>query len=61
MWATGVVMHLMLTGRLPFRGVDEKSLYKKIQSGNYGEVIRSDGDKISTEAKGLMRKLMSVQ
>lgn len=34
-WSAGVVMYTLLTGILPFKGADEKSLYRKIQSGVY--------------------------
>jgi serine/threonine protein kinase len=29
-WSAGVVMYALLTGFLPFKGADEKSLYRKI-------------------------------
>lgn len=34
-WATGVVMYAVLTGALPFKASDKKTLFRKIQTGVY--------------------------
>ena len=34
-WAAGIVLFTMLFGHQPFRAVNEKELFKKIQKGNY--------------------------
>jgi serine/threonine protein kinase len=34
-WACGVILHLMLTGSLPFKSHNEKDLFRKIQKGTY--------------------------
>ena len=35
MWALGVLLYVMLTGVLPFRGSTEKELFDKIQKGKF--------------------------
>ena len=32
-WAAGVSLYIILTGYLPFKGKDEKDLFRKIQKG----------------------------
>ena len=46
-WASGILFYTMLFGRFPFKGKDNKELYKKIAKGVYQfpDVI------ISVEAK----------
>ena len=34
-WALGVLLYVMLWGKFPFRGINERDLYKKISSGRY--------------------------
>lgn len=35
MWSCGVLLYVMLCGSYPFRGLDEKELYRKIRGGKY--------------------------
>jgi len=32
-WALGILLFKMVTGAFPFRGADDKELYRKINSG----------------------------
>ena len=44
-WALGVLLYVMLWGKFPFRGINEKDLYKKISNGWYtwpSDIIVSD-------------------
>ena len=34
-WALGVVLYVMLTGRFPFKAKNEKELFSRIVVGNY--------------------------
>ena len=57
-WATGVVMYTILTGYLPFKGKDEKDLYRKILKGNYSTPLNKHGVPLSLEARTLLRQLL---
>lgn len=35
MWSCGILLYVMLCGSYPFRGMDEKELYRKIRIGKY--------------------------
>ena len=36
-WAIGVVMYKLLSGSFPFKGLNDKILYRKICRGEYSE------------------------
>jgi MAP/microtubule affinity-regulating kinase len=52
-WAAGVIMYYLIAGVLPFRGKNEKELFKKITSGVYE---KQGGEQQSN----LMEKLLNV-
>lgn len=37
-WACGVIMYYLLTGVLPFKGKNEKELFKKIGVGTFSKL-----------------------
>jgi len=37
-WATGVILYIILVGKLPFFGEFEADLFRKIQSGKYVQI-----------------------
>eukprot|EP00180_Rhodochaete_pulchella_P001754 Plantae.Rhodophyta-Rhodochaete_pulchella.ctg26249.p1 GENE.Plantae.Rhodophyta-Rhodochaete_pulchella.ctg26249~~Plantae.Rhodophyta-Rhodochaete_pulchella.ctg26249.p1 ORF type:complete len:105 (+),score=20.76 Plantae.Rhodophyta-Rhodochaete_pulchella.ctg26249:28-315(+) len=57
LWACGVVLHVLLSGRLPFLGTDIKALTAKIRQGNVS-LPDKDWKDISNEAKDLVTKLL---
>lgn len=59
-WALGVVMYVLLTGQLPFRGEEERGLFRKIQKGAYAVPQNEEGVKLSVEARDLLQSLLSV-
>jgi len=53
-WSIGVLMYLLLTGRLPFDGASDEEIVKKIKSGEFdlkGAHIKG----CSKEAKNLLK------
>ena len=60
MWACGVIMYSLLTGVLPFKCNDEKGLFRKIQKGHYPIPNDANGDKLSIEARDLLKSLLEL-
>ena len=54
-WSSGIILYLMLTGRLPFNELTNKKLYSKILNGKY--LIPKN---LSEEAKDLIRKILEI-
>ena len=55
-WALGVILFIVLTGKLPFFGEFEGDLFRKIQKAKYD--IPKD---VSNEAKNLLKKIFQVE
>lgn len=59
MWACGVLLYILLSGRLPFHADNDAQLFQLIMEGNL--VFKSPQfDSISKEAMDLIRKLLVV-
>lgn len=43
-WASGVILYIILVGKLPFFGEFEADLFRKIQSGKYTQIPAEIGD-----------------
>lgn len=54
-WACGVLLFTMFCGRFPFKGRDDRDLYRRIQKGNY-----SVPDHVPHGAQLLLSKLLEV-
>ena len=70
-WATGVILFVLLTGFVPFKSNNEKELYRKIQKGTYSynptssnpddkPREQSKAKQISPEAKELIKWMLTV-
>ena len=54
-WAMGVILYGMLTGKFPFQGSNENELYKNVSRGLYSVPIN-----ISSRAKKLISKMLAT-
>ena len=59
LWSCGVILYILLCGSPPFYGKNEKEIFKKIIEGNFTFRYKI-WNKISTEAKNLVLKLLQV-
>lgn len=58
MWSCGVIMYVLLSGRLPFKGSDEAATLQKVSTGKFVFPPEAFG-KVSKEAKELIRRLLT--
>ncbi|KAK4523374.1 hypothetical protein GAYE_PCTG52G1268 [Galdieria yellowstonensis] len=59
LWACGVILYIMLSGKMPFFGKNELECFKRVVRGQYSFPSRYWKD-ISKGAKDLTRKLLEV-
>jgi len=56
-WSCGVIMYILLTGKPPFAGSDDKEILEKVRMGVYSMDI-PEMQNVSKEAVALIRKLL---
>jgi len=54
-WSSGIILYCFVTGRLPFNEADVTQMFEDIKSINYGYL---DSDRVSPEARDLIRKML---
>jgi len=59
MWACGVILYIMISGKMPFFGRDEHQCLTRIASGQYAFPNR-EWKNVSEECKSLIRSLLQV-
>ena len=56
-WALGVILFILLTGKLPFFGEFEGDLFRKIQNAKYQFPSIKGETGLSSESKNIIRKI----
>ena len=59
-WSCGVIMYILLSGRPPFAGDNDKEIMDKVAIGKY-DLETSPFDKLSKSGKDLIRKLLVME
>ena len=54
-WALGILMYVLLHGNFPFKGIDDKDLFRKISKGKFDM-----NENLSKECKGLIHMILKV-
>lgn len=57
-WSVGVIMYILLSGKPPFDGKDDKAICESVKKGNFS-LKDSIWNGISTEAKELIRSMLT--
>ncbi len=57
LWSIGVIMYILLSGRPPFGGENDKEIFQKIINGSY-DLKEYPWDEMSSEAKDLISNLL---
>ena len=60
LWSCGVIMYILLSGRPPFGGDNDKEIMEKVIVGKY-DLESSPFDKLSNSGKDLIKKLLMIE
>src|SRR3569833_1330634 len=58
-WSCGVILYILLSGRPPFDGNDDREIVKNVKKGEYSLSI-PEFKSISEEAKDLIKKMLTL-
>lgn len=58
MWSIGVILYILLSGRPPFDGTDDKEIISNVRQGTYS-MTGGEWKHVSNEAKDLIKKLLN--
>lgn len=58
LWSIGVILYILLSGKPPFDGNDDKEIVTNVRMGVYS-ITGSDWKNISADAKDLIKKMLT--
>ena len=58
-WSSGVILYILLSGKMPFNGNSDLEIFEKIKSGKY-DLESFPFDSISSEAKNLIKLCLNL-
>lgn len=58
LWSIGVILYILLSGKPPFDGNDDKEIVNSVRIGTYS-LTSSEWKNISNEAKDLIKKMLT--
>lgn len=58
MWSLGVILYMMISGKPPFEGADDREIIRKVRAGKYS-MDCEEFDGISAECKDLIQWLLT--
>lgn len=56
-WSIGVILYILLSGKPPFYGDDDKEILSSVKNGSY-TLSGAEWKNISNEAKDLIKKML---
>ena len=58
MWSIGIILYMMICGRPPFDGEDDREIIRKVRQGKY-TLDLPEFKRVSLECKNLIKQLLS--
>ena len=60
MWSLGVILYMMIAGKPPFEGADDREIIRKVRTGKYS-IDCEEFNGISDECKDLIQWLLTKE